>query len=83
MPGHGDWEQGEPKIMVLDGPCKNTMNPTEPATYTFLAKFLKEVTTIFNDEYIFLGGDEVCFLFCFFLFFFFGGGRDSTPTFVF
>lgn len=59
MPGHGDWEQGEPKIMVLDGPCKNTMNPTEPSTYTFLAKFLKEVTTIFNDEYIFLGGDEV------------------------
>ena len=37
MPGHGDWEQGEPKIMVTDGPCKNTMNPTEPATYTFLA----------------------------------------------
>ena len=76
MPGHGDWEQGEPKIMVLDGPCKNTMNPTEPATYTFLAKFLKEVTTIFNDEYIFLGGDEVsCFFFLFiYLFIFFWGG---------
>lgn len=59
MPGHGDWEQGEPTIMVTDGPCKNTMNPTVPALYTFLAKFLKEVTTIFPDEYLFLGGDEV------------------------
>ena len=29
--------------MVLDGPCDNTMNPTEDATYDFLAKFLKEV----------------------------------------
>jgi N-acetyl-beta-hexosaminidase len=60
MPGHGDWEQGEPKIMVLDGPCKDTINPTEPATYAFLSKFLKEATTIFDDEYLFLGGDEVC-----------------------
>ena len=33
MPGHGDWEQGEPTIMVTDGPCKNTMNPTVPALY--------------------------------------------------
>jgi hypothetical protein len=32
MPGHGDWEQGEPQIMVTDGPCKNTMNPTKPQT---------------------------------------------------
>ena len=40
---HGDWEQGEPEIMVTDGPCDNTMNPTKDETYTFLAKFLKEV----------------------------------------
>eukprot|EP01051_Picozoa_sp_SAG22_P010822 SAG22_NODE_995_length_6117_cov_3.445995_2_plen_513_part_00 len=40
MPGHGDWEQGEPQIMVMDGPCENTMNPTKPETYTFLAKFV-------------------------------------------
>jgi hypothetical protein len=31
------------RIMVLDGPCENTMNPTEDATYDFLAEFLKEV----------------------------------------
>lgn len=55
MPGHGDWEQGEPEIMVLDGPCDYTMDPTKDATYKFLAKFLKEVTTIFPDEYLFLG----------------------------
>ena len=55
MPGHGDWEQGEPEIMVTDGPCENTMNPTKDATYKFLAKFLKEVTSIFPDEYLFLG----------------------------
>ena len=52
MPGHGDWEQGEPKIMVLDGPCKNTMNPTEEATFTFLRKFLTEVTEVFPDPYL-------------------------------
>ena len=45
--------------MVLDGPCSNTMNPTKDATYTFLAMFLQEVGTIFKDEYLFLGGDEV------------------------
>jgi hypothetical protein len=41
--------------MVLDGPCDYTMDPTKDATYKFLAKFLKEVTTIFPDEYLFLG----------------------------
>ena len=55
MPGHGDWEQGEPEIMVTDGPCDNTMNPTKDATYKFLAKFLKEVTTIFPEQNLFLG----------------------------
>eukprot|EP01047_Picozoa_sp_COSAG01_P011724 COSAG01_NODE_515_length_16042_cov_8.646553_10_plen_362_part_00 len=59
MPGHGDWEQGEPKIMVTDGPCKNTMNPTVDETYTFLSKFLKEITTVFPEQNLFLGGDEV------------------------
>jgi hexosaminidase len=55
MPVPVDWELGEPEIMVLDGPCDYTMDPTQDATYTFLAKFLKEVTTIFPDEYLFLG----------------------------
>eukprot|EP01052_Picozoa_sp_SAG31_P008312 SAG31_NODE_417_length_15907_cov_6.901759_15_plen_161_part_00 len=59
QPGHGDWEQGEPKIMVTDGPCSNTMNPTVDETYTFLGKFLKEVGTIFPEQNLFLGGDEV------------------------
>ena len=45
--------------MVLDGPCTTTLNPTVNATYDFLEQFLLEVSTIFPEEYLFLGGDEV------------------------
>jgi N-acetyl-beta-hexosaminidase len=37
----------------------DTHAPVEPATYAFLAKFLAEVTTIFPEQNLFLGGDEV------------------------
>lgn len=59
MPGHGDWTKGAPEVMVTDGPCNNTMDPTKDATYDFIARFLKEVTDVFPDPYLFLGGDEV------------------------
>eukprot|EP01051_Picozoa_sp_SAG22_P028123 SAG22_NODE_9769_length_570_cov_1.208068_1_plen_57_part_10 len=36
VPGHGDWTKGDPSIMVLDGPCTTTLNPTLDATYAFL-----------------------------------------------
>jgi hexosaminidase len=59
IPGHGDWEGGEPSVVVTDGPCKDTLDPTKNETYDFLAAFLAEVTTVFPDEFLFLGGDEV------------------------
>ena len=59
IPGHGDWSKGNPAVMVLDGPCTNTLNPTIDATYTFLEQFLLELGTIFPEQYLFLGGDEV------------------------
>lgn len=59
IPGHGDWEGGEPSVTVTDGPCKDTLDPTKNETYEFLGEFLTEVTTVFPDEYLFLGGDEV------------------------
>ena len=37
------------------------MDPSNNATFEFLEKFIKELTTVFPDKYIHLGGDEVDF----------------------
>eukprot|EP00658_Telonema_sp_P-2_P012592 TRINITY_DN14793_c0_g1_i4.p1 TRINITY_DN14793_c0_g1~~TRINITY_DN14793_c0_g1_i4.p1 ORF type:complete len:507 (+),score=93.20 TRINITY_DN14793_c0_g1_i4:154-1674(+) len=55
MPGHGAWGKGMPSIMG----CDNVMDPTQNSTYDFLNDFLGEMMSIFVDEYVFLGGDEV------------------------
>ena len=47
------------QVMVPDGPCDDTLDPNNDATYTFLATFLAEMGAYFPDEYLFLGGDEV------------------------
>jgi len=39
------------------------MDPTNPAVYTFVQNFLMEVSTVFPDNWLHLGGDEV-FLQC-------------------
>lgn len=65
VPGHGSWGAGMPSVMVQDGPCSDTLDPTNPDVYTFLVNFLSEMGTYFTDNYLFLGGDEVqskCFL---------------------
>ena len=46
-------------MVVTDGPCKDTLDPTKNETYDFLGAFLAEVTRVFPDEFLFLGGDEV------------------------
>lgn len=68
VPGHGGttWAAATPEIVTMDakgcGPGTGVsypLNPTVDATYAFLTEFLSEVTTVFSDEYLFLGGDEV------------------------
>ena len=59
MPGHGHWGAGEPGIMVGGNPRSAVMDVTKPALYGFLRAFLGEMSTIFTDELLFLGGDEV------------------------
>ena len=68
MPGHtSSWFVGYPELASAPGPYTierrwgvfdPTMNPTKEETYKFLDKFLKEMTQLFPDEYIHIGGDE-------------------------
>jgi hexosaminidase len=55
IPGHGSWGKGMPEIMG----CDIVLDPTNMSTYDFLNTFFGEMMTIFEDEYVFLGGDEV------------------------
>lgn len=70
------WGQAYPKLLSecfdSEGPdgSLGPMNPIAPETYEFMKKFLKEISEIFPDSYIHLGGDEVDFQ-CWSVFFFF------------
>ena len=55
MPGHGSWGYGMPELMA----CKDALDPTRPELYTFLRTFLTEMAGIFEERYLFLGGDEL------------------------
>jgi hypothetical protein len=55
VPGHGSWGKGYPWLMVTDGPCDDTLDPTKQSTYDFLKAFLGEMGDYFIDPYIFLG----------------------------
>ncbi|KAB0369855.1 hypothetical protein FD755_018848 [Muntiacus reevesi] len=67
-PGHtASWGKGQKDILT---PCyyarepSGTFGPINPilnSTYSFLSKLLKEISTVFPDEFIHLGGDEVNF----------------------
>jgi hexosaminidase len=37
------------------------MNPTKKRVYAFLEAFFEEITQVFPDKYLHLGGDEVDF----------------------
>lgn len=70
-PGHSlSWGAGQPGLLTQ---CYNTttgqpipgsygpIDPTKPANFAFLQSLLSEVATVFPDQYIHVGGDEVSF----------------------
>ena len=66
-PGHSNsWGKAIPILTpcYADGKPNGEFGPIDPTnnlTYTFLASFIKELSTVFPDKYLHLGGDEVNF----------------------
>jgi len=68
MPGHAtSWLVGYPEIASAPGPYEierrpgifdPTLDPTNELTYEILDKFLTEMSGIFPDAYMHIGGDE-------------------------
>lgn len=68
MPGHSStWMIGYPELASAPGPYQvekgnriydAAMDPTRESTYRFLDSFLEEMTSLFPDEYLHIGGDE-------------------------
>ncbi|SEG15902.1 hexosaminidase [Bryocella elongata] len=68
MPGHSSaWLVAYPELAsgtVPDGIRREfgvsnyAIDPTRDETYTFIARFLGEMATVFPDEYVHIGGDE-------------------------
>jgi len=68
IPGHStSWLVGYPELASAPGPytierkfgiMDPTFNPTIEATYEFFDKFFKEMSALFPDEYLHIGGDE-------------------------
>ncbi|HEY4786801.1 MAG TPA: family 20 glycosylhydrolase, partial [Bacteroidales bacterium] len=68
IPGHtSSWFAGYPELASGSGPYSvedkfgvllPAMNPANESTYQFLDTFFKEMTALFPDEYMHIGGDE-------------------------
>ena len=68
MPGHAtSWFVGYPDLASGKGPYKierkwgvvdPAMDPTRESTYSFLDRFIGEMTALFPDAYFHVGGDE-------------------------
>jgi hexosaminidase len=69
MPGHAtSWFVGVPELTNRPGPFaierrwgvwSSAMDPTRKSTYRFLKRFFREMTGLFPDAYLHIGGDEV------------------------
>ena len=69
VPGHTTaWLVGHPELAAGPGPFlierqwgvfDPTMDPTRDAVYAFLDAFFGEMATLFPDEFLHIGGDEV------------------------
>uniref|UniRef100_A0A665WA34 Beta-hexosaminidase n=1 Tax=Echeneis naucrates TaxID=173247 RepID=A0A665WA34_ECHNA len=67
-PGHtSSWGKGQSNLLT---PCYRSgipsgtfgpVNPALPSTYQFMARLFQEVSSVFPDSFIHLGGDEVDF----------------------
>ncbi len=68
MPGHSTaWLVAYPELSSGSKPTgirrefgvsDYALDPTREETYSFIGKFLREMTTIFPDQYVHIGGDE-------------------------
>ncbi len=69
LPGHATaWLVGYPELGSAPGPyelspywgiSEHVMDPTKDVLYSFLERFLHEMTTLFPDPFVHMGGDEV------------------------
>jgi len=69
LPGHStSWFVGYPELASAPGPYKldsiigilePVMDPTREEVYDFLDGFFEEMTGLFPDDYIHIGGDEI------------------------
>jgi len=60
------WGNSHPELLAVcygkDGKPDGSlgpMDPTKESTFNFVEKFFKEITEVFPDKYLHLGGDEV------------------------
>uniref|UniRef100_A0A914WR50 Beta-hexosaminidase n=1 Tax=Plectus sambesii TaxID=2011161 RepID=A0A914WR50_9BILA len=66
-PGHmGSWGLGQPGLLSdcfydnkTVNPLKNIVDPTKNETWSFLTTLFNEILSVFPDNYIHMGGDEV------------------------
>jgi len=60
LPGHCQAiAASHPEYMSYCPKPSEPLDPTQPAVYEFLEKLYSEITHVFPDEYIHVGGDEV------------------------